>query len=252
MKVVSTDYNLFYKFIETFLPTGFKDIDPNHPVVQELEQMLYKNHQFFFIGDIIDVKIRYTSKLSTQMIGVEPADLSPYHFMEATHPDDLERHGRCRSKLFKMANALFIAQKGSELLATNLKIRNAEGDYTDLLFQCCEFYSNIPYKTTYEIQVHTDINWYKKVKYEHYYYVGNDLSQFRYPDEELLRLGNIYSRREFQIIQLIETGLNSEKIAEKLFISINTVNTHRRNILLKAGKQNISELIYELKEKGEL
>ena len=42
--------------------------------------------------------------------------------------------------------------------------------------------------------------------------------------------------REFEIIKLIESGLSSEQIAEKLFMSRYTVNTHRRNILEKTGK----------------
>jgi DNA-binding NarL/FixJ family response regulator len=37
---------------------------------------------------------------------------------------------------------------------------------------------------------------------------------------------------------------------KKLFISPDTVNTHRRNILEKSGKESVAELIYELKERG--
>ena len=62
--------------------------------------------------------------------------------------------------------------------------------------------------------------------------------------------GNIFSGREFEIIRLIESGLGSEEIAEKLFLSVHTVTTHRRNILEKAGKPHISDLIYDLKERG--
>ena len=65
-------------------------------------------------------------------------------------------------------------------------------------------------------------------------------------------MGNVFSSREFEIIRLIEAGLSSEQIAEKLFLSHYTVNTHRRNILTKTGKKNISDLIYELKERGVL
>jgi DNA-binding NarL/FixJ family response regulator len=62
--------------------------------------------------------------------------------------------------------------------------------------------------------------------------------------------GNTFSDREFEIIRLVQQGLDSEQIAEKLFLSKHTVNTHRKNILNKAGKAHISELIYELTERG--
>jgi len=76
------------------------------------------------------------------------------------------------------------------------------------------------------------------------------MSLFRFPDEKLLQIGPPYSNREFEIIKLIEKGFSSDQIAEQLFISSNTVNTHRSNILKKTDKAHISELIYDLKEQG--
>jgi DNA-binding CsgD family transcriptional regulator len=66
----------------------------------------------------------------------------------------------------------------------------------------------------------------------------------------MLKLGNVLSDREFEIVKLVHLGLNSEQIAEKLFLSKHTINTHRNNILIKTGKAHISDLIYELKERG--
>jgi DNA-binding NarL/FixJ family response regulator len=76
------------------------------------------------------------------------------------------------------------------------------------------------------------------------------LSYFRYPDNELLKIGPDFSTREMEIIKMIESGMSSKQIADKLFISVHTVNTHRRNILQRSGKDNISNLIYELNEQG--
>jgi DNA-binding NarL/FixJ family response regulator len=100
------------------------------------------------------------------------------------------------------------------------------------------------------ININTDIDWYKNFKDAFHYYIGNDLSNFRYPEEELLRKGHSFTDREFEIIKLIQSGLNSEQIANKLFVSTLTINTHRRNILDKTGKAHISDLIYDLKELG--
>jgi DNA-binding CsgD family transcriptional regulator len=52
---------------------------------------------------------------------------------------------------------------------------------------------------------------------------------------------NILSSREIEIIQLIEQGYKSKDIAEKLSISINTVNRHRQNILFKLHANNSIE-----------
>jgi DNA-binding CsgD family transcriptional regulator len=68
----------------------------------------------------------------------------------------------------------------------------------------------------------------------------------------MLNGGNNFTKREFEIIKLIESGMSSEQIAEKLFVSIYTINTHRANILKKSGKAHVSELIYELMEERKL
>ncbi|HBV16065.1 MAG TPA: LuxR family transcriptional regulator [Chryseobacterium carnipullorum] len=46
------------------------------------------------------------------------------------------------------------------------------------------------------------------------------------------------TRREMEILRLICDGFSSKDIGEKLFISINTVETHRKRILLKLNAKN--------------
>ena len=245
-----TDYNLFFRFIETYAPLGFKGIDREDPLILELEEMMEKSKQFFYIADIIQIKFLFTSKGSARMIGIEPDDLSPYHFMEATHPDDIQRLNIGRTKVIKMAQDLFIAEAGSAMLSTNFKIRTPGGAYSEFLIQSYMLYTAVPYKTVFFLKIHTKIDWYKKLKHGYHYYVGDKLSHFRYPDEALMQMGNVFTKREFEIIRMIESCMSTEQIAEKLFLSVYTVNTHRSNILKKSNKANISELIYELKERG--
>ena len=85
------DYSLFFQFIETFSPVGFSGIDPRHPLMVKLEKMMERNDQFFYLADTIRKKIIFTSNRSAAMIGVCPEELSFYHFMEATHPKDIQR-----------------------------------------------------------------------------------------------------------------------------------------------------------------
>lgn len=247
---ISQNYSLFYKLNEIYSQIGFKGINPNDPLMLELELLMEKNNQFFFVGDIIQMKILYTSKRSSQMIGIEPENITPYYFFEATHPDDIQRHSLGRTQLFKMAQDLFIAKKGSALVSSNFKILCGDGKYKCLLFQCYLFYCEAPVKTVYLIQVHTDVDWCKDLKKQFHYYSGTDLSLFKYPDKELMQIGNIYTKREFEIIKLIELGLNSEQIAEKLFLSHFTVNAHRANILKKSNRTSMSELIHFLNANG--
>jgi len=46
---------------------------------------------------------------------------------------------------------------------------------------------------------------------------------------------SVLSSRETEIIQLIAAGMTNKEIAEKLFLSVHTIKTHRKNIIKKIG-----------------
>jgi DNA-binding CsgD family transcriptional regulator len=51
------------------------------------------------------------------------------------------------------------------------------------------------------------------------------------------------TERELQVIQLIAQGLTNREIALKLYISIETVRSHRKHLLLKTRSKNTALLI---------
>lgn len=53
----------------------------------------------------------------------------------------------------------------------------------------------------------------------------------------------IVTRREKEVLLLIADGLTNNEIASKLFISITTVDTHRKNLLAKFEVKNTASLI---------
>ena len=58
------------------------------------------------------------------------------------------------------------------------------------------------------------------------------------------------SEREVEIIKLIAEGFINKEIANKLFLSTHTVNTHRKNIMSKLGVSNATGIvIFAVKEK---
>lgn len=243
-------YSIFFDFIESYLPSGFLNINPNDPVVLKLDELMEENDQYFQVFDLGQMRFLFTSKRIIQMIGIASEDINPGHYTQLIHPDDEDRLGQARSRVYKMEKEIFQAQAGSTLTSYNLRIRNPAGVYNNLFVQDYMFFSPLPYKAVFMIQVVTNIDWCKMRKNSFHQYAGNDLSLFKFPDEELLKIGPNLSGRELEIIKLIEQGLSSKQIAEKLFLSVYTVSTHRSNILAKSGKLTISDLIYELKEQG--
>jgi two-component system response regulator NreC len=58
--------------------------------------------------------------------------------------------------------------------------------------------------------------------------------------------------KEIEVIKLIATGMTSKEIADQLFLSPRTVETHRHNILKKLGFSNAAQLTGWANEKGYL
>jgi DNA-binding CsgD family transcriptional regulator len=243
-------YSIYFDFIESYMPSGFLNIKQEDPILQKLDVLLEAHDQFFSIFDMGHMNYLFSSKRCTQMLGVETVKLNLSHWLERVHPEHSEKLGMIRAQLFRIEKDLFMAGKGSIIMSYNLKMLNSLGGYNHLLVQDYFFYTPIPRKSVLLIQVVTNIDGYPMKKGKTHYYLGDDLSLFRYPDEGLINISSRYSIREMEIIKLISQCFTSEQIAEKLFISVHTVNTHRSNILEKSGKSTISELIYELKEQG--
>ncbi len=53
----------------------------------------------------------------------------------------------------------------------------------------------------------------------------------------------ILSEREVEIVRMVAEGKITKEIADKLFISVRTVETHRSRIMKKLGASNASEMI---------
>lgn len=58
------------------------------------------------------------------------------------------------------------------------------------------------------------------------------------------------TKREIEIIKLLAKGKSSSEIAETLFISVYTVNTHRKNILQKLDVKNTAGVLKAIKNLG--
>lgn len=53
----------------------------------------------------------------------------------------------------------------------------------------------------------------------------------------------VLTRREKEVLELIAEGFTNNEIAAKLFISVSTVDTHRKNLLTKFEAKNVASMI---------
>ena len=79
----------------------------------------------------------------------------------------------------------------------------------------------------------------------------NEVSKRNNHDHEEAETRNIkafgdvpLTNRELEIIKLIAEGVSNRNIADKLFISVRTVETHRRNIMKKLQVRSVIALVH--------
>lgn len=244
------DYSLFLDFFEAFSQAGVEGIASEDPLMIKLEKVLSGNKQILYIGDLVMLDMLFVSKGVYSMFGIEPENIPAGFFITTTIQEDNRRHQLARAKVISEAQKIFAQKSGKTTVSSNFRAKTQDGTVSNLLYQAYLFYSKIPYESVFLMMVLTDISEIGKMLKSFHFYNGDDPEFFRFPDEELLKTGNIFSHTEFNIIGLIDEGLSSTEIAEKLFRSVHTINTHRGNILDKSGKSSISHVIRDLKETG--
>ena len=60
----------------------------------------------------------------------------------------------------------------------------------------------------------------------------------------------VLSRREKEVLQFIAQNLTSQEIADKMYLSKRTIDTHRLNLMLKLEVKNVAALVKKAIEVG--
>ncbi|GAB3959299.1 hypothetical protein GCM10028805_55150 [Spirosoma harenae] len=101
----------------------------------------------------------------------------------------------------------------------------------------------------YFLALASDISHLKKDGYQHLAFINGSVKQLYAIDNATNACTKLemLTKRELQIAQLLNQKMTSEQIADKLFISPQTVNTHRQKMIRKMGMSDTEALLNFLK-----
>jgi len=71
-------------------------------------------------------------------------------------------------------------------------------------------------------------------------------SNFQFDESRLEKAG--ISKREYEVLELMAKGFSNQEIADKLFVSLNTIKTHSSNLFLKLEAKRRTQAIQKAKE----
>jgi len=219
-------------------------------VIDQIATLFAAGSFYYYILNFDNSQMDFVHEGVGEVLGIKTSEFSIPKLIEIMHPEDLEM---IRIKEQAAENFLLNTIPHDEIpmykVAYLMRLQHSKGKYKTILHQAKAINVSEEGKIQQVIVVHTDIS-YLNAPFDHKisFISNNRPSYFSIiPDTslELLKnsLRNILSSREKEIIKKIAEGKSLNEIADLLFLSTHTVNTHKKNILRKSHCKNTSELI---------
>lgn len=156
------------------------------------------------------------------------------------HPEDLVEKRLMEYKFFQKTFSMSAEERLKYRGRCRLRMMNRQGvfQYVDNLVQIME---NTPSGNVWLIFCLYSLSADQRPEQG----IGATITHMEHGEVETLSLSeehrNILSEREKEILRCIRKGMSSKEIAAALYISVNTVNRHRQNILGKLSVGNSIE-----------
>lgn len=203
---------------------------------------------YYFILDFFDLKISYVHPSVETIMGCKPEDFSFDVIFSKMHPEDAARIQQKESVAIDFFYNRISPQKIPFYKSTyNFRIKDNDR-WKTILHQSIALQVAENGKIHHSLSIHSDITFLNPAHDDRISFIGINgepsfLSLNTSPDPTAETLAQLdLSNREKEVIKLLADGLSSKQIADKLFISPHTVDTHRRNLLKKTGAKNTLEL----------
>jgi DNA-binding CsgD family transcriptional regulator len=242
----------YQKVVQMWKSSHCTSIDANggqtffSPAVQHV---LSQSPCVTWILDIRTQKFDFISNNTVDFFGYDTAHfLSGGHgFHERIkHPDDTLNTWKLVYNIWNALIAIPSLSRPNYKFSYDYRILRPDGRVVRILEQNAVLQQDDNGNITHLLGVCNDITHWKKsgrqlasltstVDQKHYLFHSENTSA--------IKLQSVLSKRELQIVKLMSEGCSSKHIADKLFISFHTVNTHRQKMIEKTNTRNSGGLI---------
>ncbi len=197
--------------------------------------------QAYYVVDYTTLSVSYQKGIK-ELLGYEEDEFNYQILTNYFHPDDSERY-------------TFIVKSIIEYFETNpaelfemecsiaVRLRKKDGSYFKALRQTTIIETNSENLMTKSFSILSDISHIKTNNSVEWNCTckGQLISSLRTFIEKKHK--KFFTLRELEILNFLKLGKKSRDIAEKLFLSKHTVDTHRRKMLAKSTCSNTVELL---------
>lgn len=250
--------DLLELYTATKKQTGLAKIDTHKVSVPNLVANMYSpGASYQYILNFHDFNFDFVSPSVKEILGVDIQNFKLTDLVGRIHPDDMPYFLKMEELvlhfIYKVIPPLEIP---FYKVSYQYRIKTKSGDYKLFLQQITTLSIDEKGQLHRVFGNHSNINHITKVNNQcltllgmegrpDYYNIRSKTDFTKKQSKE-----KQYTEREIQILHLLSEGKTSKEIAEQLFISYDTVRTHRQNILLKSASKNMAQTISQAIRNG--
>ncbi len=224
--------------------------EPPRFVIENEQEMLSIlmsfSQQFFYIVRLPDLDLLYMHPGFCSVLGYKDVIEKLDQLYNLIHPDD-------RSVVIEATRKILFILAQSRIPMENsfyitFRMLNAAGQYVWVQRQTGSFQYDPEGKIITYISIIRDLSCIsgKIINEISCHMTGPLYHTFEFPDRELKQYianRSILTNRELQVLKELFKGKTSHEVGDALFISVHTVDQHRRNMLHKTKTKNTRELL---------
>ena len=237
------------KAVENILPTSSAFINElDYSVIERKKADWLKlselTHSIVLVFDCCTKKFVFVSNNIPQSYGIDSERLfinGHEPVLEIIHPGDIYYGLLVRKKIYSLLSSLSAEEKMKHKMVHEMRVKNVRGEYIRIIEQEQAIELDKSGNIWLMLSViDVDASHESEITKSHLY-------NFETGEQIFIDLSDTLeeplTNRELSVLQLMKQGLLSKEIANSLNVSINTINTHRQNILLKLKANNYIEAV---------
>ncbi len=225
---------------------GSKEFELRLELHKRLLHIFQAGRYYYMIFNVYQMELEFISAEIVDVLGYRSDEINALFFLDRIHPDDKRYFLNSENKLTEFLKQLPLEKRGSYKVQHDYRIKAKDNKYIRLLHQILpiDYDENNYYRS---LVLHTDITHIKPEGAPCFSIIGLDEEPSYYTIQEdtktFTKSYDLFTRRERDILKQIVEGRNSKEIANELYLSLHTVNAHRKNILSKAECKSPIELV---------
>lgn len=218
-----------------------------HSVGKHLAEILAVGPFYYYTIHISDYSLNHPVDTILSIHGIKEYPATLQQIVDLIHPDDIDFVIAAEQATLEKVKEIGIQHQLNLKKSYCCRMRVADGSYHLFHHQAVLFAKDDEGHLITALHIHTDMQHIIPVNNKIVLINGigerSDYWQMDLSKRQLDILPPRLSKREMDVLKLLAQGLSSWQIADRLFISVQTVRVHRKHLLKKTNTNNSSNLI---------